>query len=419
MSNLFGKAKNLAGQALNTLLFARKESDGSDMQPDSSNNSQRPYKFFNSKNNRSDHPANGSTRPSIKSATPLLKTPRLSNPEKDRICPNCKHQCHSMKCSRCGTFSHEPRVSPLTGSSYKPIAKRTQAMAEKAAARMAQVDVLLSDDDDDDEEPITVPTTSNGSIFVPTSEVTITPVREHVALMGQPLFVGSMAGSGNVIVTGDEISLKSLALKNATKPEKYNITIPISDCHVFWYHGPVTSHLDRAMFVFIKPSLKAAKDVMKTLAIPVTEWEEYRLDPKDPEEKYSYVAFKTPLNPSLKANLMAFPEQRVTAWKRARATELYSRIRETNEQLPKLKSQLEGIRSLHKDRFDLMKELELPSTSGIRTPVRSYAGGVRKSVVPRNPEVIDLDADELGLMAVRNGAVTPSPKRQWCVSPHY
>ena len=114
---------------------------------------------------------------------------------------------------------------------------------------------------------------------------------------------------------------------------------------------------------------------------------------------------------ALRYNLRAFPADCANEWERLRAVALYNSIREANEELLKQNLQLDDIRLSQRERFDLIKEAEQPSTSGIRTPIRSYSGTARKSAQPRKPEVIDLDLDESVTMAVCESPVTPRPKR--------
>ena len=245
---------------------------------------QQHYKIFSSKNNRSSAPANGSARSAARSVIPLLNTPRLSNPERDVICGKCRSRCKSLKCSQCGALTHSKRISPLTYPSYKPVRGRTAATATRPAPGIACVDVDISDDED----PIPVPGVShNGSVFVTTPAVTITPVRPPVTLLGQQLYLGSMSAVADVTVTGEDFQLRSLSLRNQIRGEKYNIVIPHSDCKVFYFSGADSSHVDKAVFVFIKMQHKPANDLMAKLSVHFANWSSYRLDPKDPDEKFS------------------------------------------------------------------------------------------------------------------------------------
>lgn len=406
MTNLFGKCKKLAGNALNSLLFAKEEADGQEMP-----GSQTRYKFFNTKNNRPPNPANGSTRPPGRSSVPLMGTPRLSNPEQDRTCPNCERRCSSLKCSVCGHLLHEPYVSPLR-TGFKPIRPRSMAADSQTSAGPC-VDLEISDD----EEPIPVTeAASNGSIFVPPAAVTITPVSSNVVLKGQQLYLGSIAATADVEWKAADIKLKSLSVRNRARPEKYNVNFPTDDCKLFYYAGPDSSHADVAIYVFIKMSMKSATDLMEQLAFP---WEaqEYRLDLKDADESYHYVALKTSRNVKLRNLLTSYPTKCATQLSRKRAQDLFSGIKAKSDYLYKMTTQLEDIRSSQKDRFDLLKEIlpPSPSSSRIQTPLRSYSGFARRSLVPRNPEVIDLDSDEMSSMAISSDSGTPPPKRNRCV----
>lgn len=417
MSSLLDAAGKV-GKAVKSVLFpAQQPTDGNAMPGDPN----KMYNIFKTKNGRL-AAANGSKRP-VQQDIPKMGTPRLSNPEQDRKCPNCSATCKSLRCSSCQLLSRAPLMSTPIRPTYKPMGKRPTAAPASATATsaapaikdeltgltgIALVDVDLSDDED----PIHVPATSKSdTVTEAPEEVKITPVPraddKPVTLKGQNVFVGSMTATADVIILRSEILLKSLSVRNLSKPEKYNINIPIEDCHVSYYAGSDTSHVDQAVYVFIKMNRASASQLMSTLSIPVTDYADFRLDPKDVDEKYNYIAFKAGCTPLLKEYLVGFPSTSVKEIARSRAVGLFKQIRESNDAVLNYKSQLLARRLDQKDQFDRKKTDLLSSIIEKIPPIRS-SGSSRKPVLPRNPEIIDLDSDD---SAVCNGTLTPPPKR--------
>ena len=300
-----------------------------------------------------------------------------------------------------------------------------------------QMDLEFSEssDEDGDEElmyefesprrrstPLPPGVSHNGSVFVTTPAVT-TPVQPPVTLPSQLLYLGSMTATADVEVTVDDIQLRSLSLQNQIRGEKYNIVIPHSDCKVFYFSGADSSHADKAVFVFIKMQHKPAKDLMNKLSVHFAHRSSYRLDPKDPDEKFSYVAFKSSRNPeimkALRYRLRAFPADE---WERERAVALYNSIREANEELvplfaspiPKSQSTGKKIVPAAKASTATKSKAKTPKKRAGSLPVAVVAAGSTAKKRGRPPKVkpqTEPAGGDVTLPPVSKTVVTPATRK--------
>jgi hypothetical protein len=424
MANLIDNLRNFCEPIFNRLLSPSSvDAGGSDMpgssqqEPQSSQSNSR-YSIFKSKNNQPSASQNRGIPHRLPSNI-QCRTPRLSDPAQDRVCDHCKQKSLSLKCFHCSKLTHT-QPSSISRNSYKPITKRLPATTSQLSGGAAEIE--LSDDEDGDlEQPIpAAAVTTNGSAAVVAVKQNEQPELQ-LTHNGMDVYLGSMSAIADVTVSPAEISLRNMSLHHPARKQKYNICIPAEDCHLSYYTGQGSSHLDKAIFFFIKMTVKAARDLMTALTIPITDYAMYRLDPKDPEEKYGFIAFKLPLQQSLQTIMSLYPENRRTVLLCTRAIPLFRSIKEMSDQRPKVTMQLQEIRSVHKDKFDrvcgtgMRNKSPKPSTStaaAFRTPPNSapkfYSKSMRKTT-PK-PEIIDLDEDDSGF-SVQNGNTSPRPKR--------
>lgn len=149
-----------------------------------------------------------------------------------------------------------------------------------------------------------------------------------VSFQNQTVYGGSMTAAADVSFFDTEIQLKWIRLVSCDEKVKFNVTIPIENCSVYF-----CADTDASLFVFIKMSRSSASQLMRTFSISIAMKPYFLFDPGDEDERFHYIAFKRINSPLLEQLLMKYPKHYAKVISRSRAATLFKMIKQSNDQL--------------------------------------------------------------------------------------
>ena len=386
---------NVKREAWNLLDLLFSQATGSVAGSDMSNPSQK-YSFFKSKNNRNPDDPSSSSRfamPTSFAPNPrtnqrhqsILGTPRLSNPELDgEPCPKCKFLTKNFRCSNCRQRTSSQ--SPVTVIRHVT----ETAAASKRGADVIDVSPQMSEDDDEEPIPITTER-KDRPIPPPLSKLDV-----------KSMFVGTIPVCADVFIEGPKgkipatFHLKNLRLTPLLSKrtlEQLLIHIPANQCLVWCYAGPLYSHLDRVLYIFVKMTKKdAVEDLMKKLDV-TDERPELKMDPAHPDKRFQFVSIQCHYDQKAEKVLQQFPNHVLRSMTRDMADELFNDVKAVFQLITKSPSQSlpEDVREARKKKYHETMATQRANTR-VLTPNRSTNSLTRRACA--NPEVISLDLDD-------------------------
>lgn len=142
-------------------------------------------------------------------------------------------------------------------------------------------------------------------------EQDIKPEFEKLNLDKMTVYLGSITGTADVVLSHDEILLNCLKIKGQNN--KFNFVIQMEDCVVRFSAGKDTTF---TTIVFIKVSKKLATDFMCKLSLTPAKQKVFRLDPEDTDARYKYIVFLSNRTPRLTNYLKSLPADSTYHWSR-------------------------------------------------------------------------------------------------------
>jgi hypothetical protein len=150
-----------------------------------------------------------------------------------------------------------------------------------------------------------------------------------VMYTGIHVYLGSIFTKADITVMTDVVILENMSLLVPKFKSNllFNMRIPIDDCNVRYSISDANgSGGGQAVLMFIQMSAKPAKEIMEAVKIPESDRGLYRIDVKDQEEKFRFIAFEVQADEKMKNILQSYPKERVTVWDQGPARELYNQI---------------------------------------------------------------------------------------------